>query len=129
MTLKGTAGALAFRIDRATRTELAGAAALQNSALYQWLIYGLGRPRADETVELIFSDVADLPWPALSASEWRELSNASKPVVAALREKSAIVRMEAFRRARREVDRLAFDLLEVSPTLQAVVRSELTRLA
>jgi hypothetical protein len=124
---KGTAGALALRIER--QTELAGVAALLNSALYQWLLHGFGRPRADETVELMVSDVADLPWPALTPAEWRSLSDAGKKATAALREKSAVARIEAFRAARRTLDALAFRLLAASPTLQEVVRRELTRLA
>jgi N-6 DNA Methylase len=129
MTLKGTAGALALRLERATQTQLAGAAALLNSALYQWLLHGFGRPRSDETVELMVSDVAELPWPTLSMSEWRDLSKAGKQVASGLHEKSAIARIEAYRRARRELDQLTFDLLEVSKTLRAVVLGELTRLA
>jgi hypothetical protein len=129
MTLKGTAGALALRIDRATQAELYGAAAILNSALYEWLLHGFGRPRRDETVELMVSDVAELPWPTLSTSEWRELGNAGKQVVQALQEKSAFARMHVYRAARRELDQLAFDLLEVPTALRTVVTAELTRLA
>jgi hypothetical protein len=127
MTLKGVAGALALRIEGATLTELAGAASLLNSALYQWLLHGFGRPRSDETIELMVSDVADLPWPELNGTEWRQLSEAGRTVVGSLREKAAVARMEAYRRARRDLDGLVFELLGVSTALQATVREELVR--
>jgi hypothetical protein len=75
------------------------------------------------------SDVADLPWPTLTADEWRILADAFKKVVAALRETSPVARIHAFRATRRELDAVAFRLLAVSPALQDVVHGELTRLA
>lgn len=126
-TLKGTAGGVAIRVPEADATQLRGLTSLLNSALYQWLMRGFGRPRRDETVELLVGDIADLPWPNLSRQAWEKLEHAAWPVLSALKDNHPIARIERYWSARVALDEMVFDLLEVSARLRAIVEHELIR--
>jgi hypothetical protein len=108
---------------------LSGLATLLNSALYQWLLQGLGSPRADETIEVTVDDVGSLPFPDLTHSELRQLDVHAKAVITALEEEDPIRRAHAVRDARADADRFVFELLKVSAHLEDTVRNELVRVA
>jgi N-6 DNA Methylase len=127
MTIKGTGGGLAVRIPGATRETLEGVTALLNSTLYQWLLRGFGRPRSDETIELLVSDVADLPWPRLSEAEWSQLARSGADVLAAHEVSTLGPRIQTYWEARRRIDEQVLDLLEVQPKLREVIGEELVR--
>jgi hypothetical protein len=127
MTIKGTGGGVVISWPEASTRELEGLAALLNSALYQWLLHGFGRPRFDETVELTVGDVTDLPWPALGDDAWSALAGAGAAVIASLDRTDPAERIAGYWETRRSLDDLAFDLLAVSESLRSAVSDELVR--
>lgn len=129
VTIKGTGGGLALAFPRAPRWQLDAATTLLNSALYQWLLRGVGQPKSDESVELPLAAVAEIPWPHLPTRDWRRLAEAGSVAFDALSNERGVERIKAFSAARRHVDELVFNLLAVSPDLRTVVASELVRLA
>lgn len=122
-------GVHAIRFPGIAVSHLAGLAALLNSALYQWLLRGLGSPRADETIEVTVQDVGSLPFPDLTLPELHQLDAHAKTVTTALEEEDPIRRAHAVRDARAGVDEFVFELLEVSARLEDTVRDELVRVA
>lgn len=126
MITKGSGGALAVRLPAGAEALLQGLEALTHSSLAQWLLRGLGGPRADETVELSVAIVASLPWPALDYDEWERLAAAGAAVREALgRERRD--RVGAYWRARQELDDVVEELLRPSRALQRVIRREILR--
>src|SRR4051812_22122027 len=107
---------------------------------------GFGAPRADETVELSVDIVKRLPWPTLTDAMWDRLEAAGKSVeslvhVTRVRKpaprtsapspmaslgttNAASTKYSAVRDARRVVDDLTFELLEVSARLRTAVSDE-----
>jgi hypothetical protein len=124
---KGTAGAFAIRPADVDHKTLDAVAALLNSSLYQWLMRGFGDPKADESVELSEGQVRRLPWPTLAPDSWLRLSVAASEVYEALRASEPRLRVLAYWDARRNVDELVFDLLNVGRPLRETVQSELVR--
>lgn len=129
VTVKGTGGGLALAMSGAPTWCLDAATALLNSALYQWLLRGIGRPKSDESVELPLTAVAAMPWPQLRAPEWRRLAKAGGDAAAALKADEGLERIRAFADARAHLDGLVFDLLRVSQELMEAVTRELVRVA
>lgn len=123
----GAGGAIALHIDGASRGRLFAVEALLNSALYQWLLRGLSRPKSDESVELALGDLTVLPWPVLEAAEWRMLTTARNRVVATFSEPDPFIRSENYWHSRESLDNLVFELLQVSEDLRQAVGSELVR--
>ncbi len=122
-------GVHALRFDDITAKHLPGVAALFNSAFYQWLLRGLGSPRADETVEVTVNDVQSLPFPKLSDRELEQVCACAKAVADALSRDDPVQRVLAVRDARGELDTLVFEILGASKRLRDIVQSELLRVA
>ena len=122
-------GVHAIRFPGIAVSHLNGLAGLLNSALYQWLLRGLGSPRADETIEVTVQDVGSLPFPNLTLPELHQLDAHAKTVMTALEEEDPIRRAHAVRDARAGADQFVFELLEVSARLEDTVRNELVRVA
>ncbi len=122
-------GVHALRIDDLAAKDLPGVAALFNSAFYQWLLRGLGSPRADETVEVTVADMRSLPFPKLSKIELTQMCASATAVVDALSEENPVRRVLSVRDARGEVDTLVFEILGVSRRMRNIVKNELIRVA
>jgi hypothetical protein len=122
-------GVHAIRFPGIAISHLSGLAALLNSALYQWLLRGLGSPRADETIEVTVQDVGSLPFPDLALPELHQLDAHARAVIAAVEQEDPIRRAHAVRDARAELDRFVFDLFKVSGHLEETVHNELVRVA
>jgi SAM-dependent methyltransferase len=128
MPIMGTAGAIAVRMSDISPEDLPAYEALLNSALHQWLLHGLGRPKHDESVELTIPDVEQLPIPSdLDASGLGALKAAGEAVRLALSETDPMLRVHQYRDARLELDNLVFEFLAVSSKLRAIVADELIR--
>lgn len=125
--IKGTGGALVLRpVD--PHVPLDAVMGLLNSSLYQWLMRGLGQPRADETVEVRLADLEELPWPTLKPHGWRSIAERAESArLAAVAVGSPAARLREYARARRALDDTVLDLLEVEPELRDTVRRELVR--
>lgn len=122
-------GVHALRLDDIPVKYLASIAALLNSAFYQWLLRGLGSPRADETIEVTLADVRSLPLPDLSDTELRQLQVQGQDIAEALAEPDPISRIVAVRDTRAALDVLVFEILGASQRLQDIVKNELIRVA
>ena len=120
-------GALAIRADDLDSRGLRALAALLNSALYQWLLRGLGAPLHDESVELSAADVRMLPVPYLTADVVDALHASAEAVAAALQSTEPFARAREFRRQRHELDLLTFELTGATSRLRAIVLEELIR--
>lgn len=127
ITKKGTGGGLAISVEPMSPWMLEGVATLLNSALYQWLLRGFGKPRADESVEILRGHVEALPWPSLPESGWRRLAAAADEVRGALDLEEGAERTAAYWQARRSADNLVYELLDVGTRLRGVVGDELIR--
>jgi len=122
-------GVHAIRFKGLSPDDLDGVAALLNCSFYQWMLRGLGSPRADETVEVSISNIAELPWPSLTATELRVLRSHAQQIRESLKEPTAPDRIQGFHDRRNELDEFAWELLGASPRLRDVVDSETLRLA
>ncbi len=90
---------------------LAGLAALLNSAFYQWMLQGLGSPRADESIEITVADIEGLPVPGLDGGELKTLRTHANAAQVALGEANDVKRVHAVRKVRADLDGFVFDLL------------------
>jgi Eco57I restriction-modification methylase len=122
-------GAHALRFDDIPVQLLAGIAALLNSAFYQWLLRGLGSPRADESIEVTLADVRCIPLPDLTELELRQLHKRAQAIVEALSKPDPIDRALTVRDLRSELDAHVFDLIGASQRLRQIVTDELIRVA
>jgi hypothetical protein len=120
-------GVHAISFPELARSELSAVTAMLNSAFYQWLLRGLGAPRSDETVEISIRNLAELPWPELTAVELTTLTELSRATEKALCEKTASERILAFRERRLELDDYVFDVVRATEKLRDVVISETLR--
>jgi hypothetical protein len=120
-------GALAIRADDLEPRALSALAALLNSALYQWLLRGLGAPLHDESVELTAADVRVLPMPELTAGSVDSLATHAETIRDALRLEDPYARAREFHRRRNQLDLLVFELTSASPRLRTIVLEELIR--
>jgi hypothetical protein len=127
MPLMGTAGAIAVRMDDVASEDLAAYEALLNSALHQWLIHGLGRPKHDESVELTIADVGKLPVPFLDRNGIESLKSAGEAIRSALAEPKPLARARRYRDGRLDLDVLVYELMGVSARLRSIVADELIR--
>ncbi|MFF3064584.1 class I SAM-dependent DNA methyltransferase [Oerskovia sp. NPDC057915] len=126
---KGTAGAFAVAVGDPTIEKLLGMVAYFNSAFAQWWLRGAGEPRADETVEILEGHLRRLPWPDLDNVGWQSLARAADAVLLTLSLEGAVERAQAWWSARRAVDDLVFDILEISSDLRSIVVDEVVRRA
>lgn len=124
---KGTAGAFAIRPALQDPEQLNGIMGLLHSAFYQWWLRGVGDPRNDETIELSEGQLKRVPWPQLSHREWSRLAKATTEVLLTLSIEDHVERTLRWWEARRSLDNLVFDLLNVSPNLRKIVLDELAR--
>jgi hypothetical protein len=122
-------GAHALRFDDVPQGLLAGIAALLNSAFYQWLLRGLGSPRADESIEVTLADVRSIPLPDLTEPELRQLGACAQAIADALSERDPLRRVLMVRDLRIELDALVFGLIGASQRLRDIVTDELIRVA
>lgn len=122
-------GVHAIRFEELSTKDLESVAALLNSSFYQWMLRGLGSPRADETIEVSVSNVSELPWPSLSKAELRSLRDYARQIGKALEGSTATDRIQGFRDRRAELDEFVWDLLGASSNLRDIVRLETLRLA
>lgn len=121
-------GVFAIRLDDVEPRLLPGIAALLNSALYQWLLRGLGAPLQDESVELSVTNIASLPFPVLSDQLLEDLSALGAAAADAL-QLEPIERATAFAEARASLDQYVFGALRASNPLREIVLKELVRTA
>jgi SAM-dependent methyltransferase len=121
---KASGGALAVTVDEPTATRLDAIAGLLNSALYQWLMRGLGREKRDATVELGLDDLQMLPWPALDDDDTETIAEAVTSIQSSLRTDDKITRTQAYWAARRELDDRVYDLLGADENLRRIVADE-----
>lgn len=121
-------GVFAIRLDDVEPRHLPGVAALLNSALYQWLLRGVGAPLPDESVELSVTNIASLPFPVLSAQLLEDLSALGAAAAEAL-QLEPIDRATAFAEARASLDQYVFGALRASKSLREIVLKELVRTA
>lgn len=128
ITVKGTVGGLIFTPATAQSPDVLQAiAGLLNSSLFQWALRGLGQPRHDESVEILQADAELLPWPDLSTQAWMQISAAAKAVIESAAGEPGAHRALAYRHARKRLDELVIELLEVGPRLQETISVELVR--
>ncbi len=126
---KGTAGAFAVASVPATRERLTGIMAYFNSAFAQWWLRGVGEPRYDETVEILEGQLRRLPWPIINDEAWSSLAQAAEAVLLTLSLEDPVQRTAEWWAARRRVDDLVLDLLQVGPDLRQIVFDEVFRRA
>lgn len=122
-------GVHAIRLGDRPPDELVAVATLLNSAFFQWLLRGLGSPRADETIEVSIADLKELPFPDLEPAEIEKLCACNQAISAALNETSPFERIRGFQERRAELDEFVWSMLDASAHLRTLVESELIRLA
>lgn len=120
-------GALAIRVDGLSTLGLVSLAAILNSALYQWLIRGLGAPLHDESVELAAADIRALPMPEMTEHVITAVSDMSADVLTAVASPDPYTRARKYRSTRHELDLLVFELTGCTARLRGIVLDELLR--
>jgi hypothetical protein len=124
MIPQGGAGVVAVVPTRKSDVELLEA--LLNSALYQWLLEGLGHPKAGGYVQLMRHHWKFVPWPRLDRLQRAHITAPARKVRAALKDRNGD-RVDRYWRARLDLDEAVFDALSVDAHLRAVVLAELWR--
>lgn len=120
-------GALAIRADDLPPGGLRALATLLNSALYQWLLRGMGAPLHDESVELSAADVRSLPVPRMTPDAIDALGEKAEDITAALHAAEPYRRAREYRLQRHKLDVLAFELAGATARLRSIVLEELIR--
>lgn len=126
MITKGSGGALAIGIVGDDAITLQAIEALVHASLFQWLLRGLGSPRADETIELSAATVAALPWPRLTGRERRRLVQLGKQVRDTL-SGALPTRITRYWEKRFELDEYVLDLFGATEELRGYISEELIR--
>ncbi len=124
MIPQGGAGGIA--VVGAGKSDILLLECLLNSALYQWILQGLGHSKSRGFVQLMRHHWRFVPWPSLSRDERRDVLTAGRKVRAALRSKGPEA-PSRYWNARVGLDSAVYKALRVSPALQATVASELWR--
>ena len=109
--------------------DLHAVALMLHGAFYQWLLRGLGAPRADESVEVTVEAIGQLPWPTLKASDIAELHGLGHEIAATREAETDIEVIYSYKAARARLDSYVFDLLGASEALRTLVAGELVRIA
>ncbi len=109
--------------------DLPAIATLLHGAFYQWLLRGLGAPRADESVEVTVGAIGQLPWPTLGATEIGHLSRLGREVAQTLTAATDIDAIYSYHAARARLDEYVFDLVGATEALREIVTHELVRIA
>ncbi|MGI8622291.1 MAG: HsdM family class I SAM-dependent methyltransferase [Solirubrobacteraceae bacterium] len=122
-------GVHALALDDVPARYLPGVAALLQSSFYQWLLRGLGAPRADESVEITTSLVKSLPWPVLDGGVLQALSDRLVEVREAFTIDDPIGQIHQYAKARERLDQDVFSLVGASSSLAAIVQAERVRVA
>ena len=102
--------------------------ALLNSALYQWLLQGIAHPKSHGYVQLMRHHWDVVPWPVLRAPQRQLIVEAARSVKSSIRARDRN-RVSRYWDARVEMDKLVFDVLDVSTALRTIVSNELWRRA
>jgi hypothetical protein len=122
--LMGTAGAIAIRLDDVAVADLPAYEGLLNSALYQWLLQGLGRPKHGGWTELTVGEVSALPVPILDAGQRAQLVRCATVIRAALEEERPMRRRTRYHQAFALLDEIVFEITGASPKVRATVEND-----
>lgn len=124
MIPQGGAGVIAVVSHRKSDIELMEA--LLNSALYQWLLEGLGHPKSNGYVQLMRHHWKAIPWTRLKTIERKLVIDAARKVKTALRDRTDN-RVSCYWMARVALDEAVYDALRVDSQLREIVSVELWR--
>jgi hypothetical protein len=124
MIPQGGAGVVALVPTRKADVELLEG--LLNSALYQWLLEGLGHPKSKGYVQLMRHHWSAVRWPVLDRAERASIVSAAKRVKSTLNARGPD-RVSRYWTARLNLDSAVFDALRVAEHLRSVVAAELWR--
>jgi hypothetical protein len=122
--LKGAAG---IAVVPRTRVAIRRLEALLNSSLYQWLLRGLGAPRANGFVQLFVHNVEALPYPSLGLPAWNEIERAGRVVRRALQIEDPVDRTNRWWVAIDELDETVLNALKASSRLRQAIAVEFER--
>ena len=124
MIPQGGAGVAALVPGRKREVELLEA--LLNSALYQWLLQGLGHSKARGYVQLMRHHWRYVPWPSLEADRAAAVVGAGRKVKATLRARGPD-RVSRYWSARTALDATVYEAMGVDVQLESIVGVELWR--
>jgi hypothetical protein len=119
-------GAGAFAVVPRWKKDVALVEALLNSALYQWLLQGLGHSKSGGYAQLMLHHWRFIPWPILEREQQAEVVAAGREVRTALRLRGA-ERVSQYWDARLRLDEGVYASLKVTSRLQDLVTDELWR--
>jgi SAM-dependent methyltransferase len=109
--------------------DLQSVAVMLHGAFYQWLLRGLGAPRADESVEVTAEAIGQLPWPRLRQTEIKQLRRLGEDIASTLTSATDLEVIYGYETARAHLDEYVFDLVGATDVLRVLIRRELVRIA